>query len=70
MAYDVPQLLRMSQKELDDLFSASEPGPIPDGEADGSVIIAPGSAISFEIEKFLHIFALKGKGFDSKADVW
>jgi hypothetical protein len=42
MTYDVPQLLRMSQKELDDLFSASEPRPIPDGEADGSVIIAPG----------------------------
>jgi hypothetical protein len=67
MAYDVPQLLSMSQKELDDLFCASEAGPIPDGEADGSVIIAPGTAISPEIEKFLHIFAWKGKVFDSKA---
>src|ERR1700730_7708962 len=67
MAYDVAQLLRMTQKELDDLFCASEAGPIPDGEADGAVIIAPGTAISPEIEKFLHIFAWKGKVFDSKA---
>jgi hypothetical protein len=28
MAYDVGQLLRMTQKELDDLFTASEAGPI------------------------------------------
>jgi hypothetical protein len=67
MAYDVPQLLSMSQKELDDLFCASEARPIPDGEADGSVIIAPGTATSPEIDKFLHIFAWKGKVFDSKA---
>ena len=26
MAYDVPQLLKMSQKELDDLFTKSSPG--------------------------------------------
>jgi hypothetical protein len=67
MAYDVAQLLRMTQKELDDLFTASEAGPIPDGEADGAVIIKPGTALSPEIEKFLHIFAWKGKVFDSKA---
>ncbi len=67
MAYDVPQLLRMSQKELDDLFSASEAGPIPDGEGDGAAIIKPGTPLSPEIEKFLHIFIWKGKIFDSKA---
>jgi hypothetical protein len=67
MAYDVPQLLQMTQNELDDLFRASEAGPIPDGEADGAAIIKPGTPLSPEIEKFLHIFVWKGKIFDAKA---
>ena len=36
MAYDVPQLLAMSQTQLDDLFRASPPGDIPDGQAKGT----------------------------------
>ncbi|HUI21735.1 MAG TPA: hypothetical protein VLZ74_11915 [Methylocella sp.] len=67
MAYDVAQLLQMSQKELDDLFSASEAGPIPDGQADGTAIIAPGTAYSPEIAKAINLFAWQGKVFDSKA---
>src|ERR1039458_5811722 len=35
MAYTAPQLLSMSQKELDDLFSGSSSGDIPNGEAQG-----------------------------------
>jgi len=64
MAYDVPQLLRMSQQELDALFTASEVGPIPQGEADGTAIIAPGTTLSPEIAKFVKYFAWKGKVFD------
>ncbi|MCI0468411.1 MAG: hypothetical protein L0Y57_15645 [Beijerinckiaceae bacterium] len=67
MAYEVSQLLKMSQKELDDLFSASEPGPIPDGQADGTAIIIPGTAASDEIAKIVNIFAWQGKVFDAKA---
>ncbi len=67
MAYEVSQLLKMSQKELDDLFSASEPGPIPDGQADGTAIIVPGTAASDEIAKIVNIFAWQGKVFDAKA---
>ena len=48
MAYDVPQLLKMSQKELDDLFTKSSPGDIPDGEAQGTAIVAPGTTYSAE----------------------
>jgi len=33
MAYDVQQLLKMTQEELDALFTASPVGEIPDGEA-------------------------------------
>src|SRR5207244_2123001 len=42
MAITVPDLLKMSQTELDDLFKKSDPGPIPDGAAEGTAIIAPG----------------------------
>jgi hypothetical protein len=67
MAYDVPQLLQMTQKQLDDLFSASEAGPIPDGQADGTAIIAPGTTYSAEIATIINHFAWQGKVFDAKA---
>ena len=65
MAYDVPQLLKMSQKELDDLFKASEAGPIPDGQGEGTAIIAPGTAMSPHIAKIINLFSWQGKVFDA-----
>ena len=65
MAYDVPQLLTMSQSQLDDLFRASPPGEIPDGEAKGTAIVAPGTTYSEEIAEFVNHFAWQGKTFDS-----
>jgi hypothetical protein len=67
MAYDVPQLLRMSQQELDALFTASDAGPIPSGQADGTAIIAPGTVYSAEIAEFVKFFAWQGKVFDAAA---
>ena len=67
MAYDVPQLLKMSQAQLDDLFTKSEPGDIPDGEAQGTAIVAPGTAYTGEIASFINHFAWQGKIFDAKA---
>ncbi len=67
MAYDVAQLLGMKQAELDDLFTASEAGPIPDGQAEGTAIIAPGAVYSAEIAKIINLFAWQGKVFDAKA---
>jgi hypothetical protein len=66
MAYDVPQLLKMSQKELDDLFTQSLPGDIPDGEAQGTAIVAPGTTYSTEIATLVNHFAWQGKNFDGK----
>ena len=43
MAYDVPQLLKMTQAQLDELFTKSAPGDIPNGEAQGTAIVAAGS---------------------------
>ncbi len=66
MALDANQLLAMSQAELDALFSAHEAGPIPDGEAKGTAIIAPGTPFSEAIAACINIFAWKGKVFDAK----
>jgi hypothetical protein len=67
MPYDVPQLLRMPQAELDALFTRSEAGPLPNGQADGTAIVAPGTRFSQEIAKFVSLFAWQGKVFDAKA---
>ena len=67
MPYDVAQLLRMPQAELDALFTKSECGPIPEGQADGTAIVAPGTHFSPDIAKFVSIFAWQGKVFDGKA---
>ena len=55
----------MSQRELDDLFSASSAGPFPSGEARGTAIIAPGTPYSQEIAQAVNVFAWQGKDFDA-----
>ena len=69
MAYDVDKLLTMSQAQLDELFTASPAGEIPDGEAEGTAIVAPGTAYSPTIAKFINNFAWQGKVFDAKKGV-
>ena len=56
----------MSQKELDELFTQSPPGDIPDGEAQGTAIVAPGTSYSSEIATLVNHFAWQGKTFDAK----
>lgn len=58
------QLLTMSASELDALFGASPAGPIPQGEANGTAIIAPGTPFSDGIAKLINHFAWQGKVFD------
>lgn len=62
---DIPQLMKMTQAELDDLFKNSPAGPIPNGEAEGTAIIAPGTALEDTAAKFIHFFAWQGKVFDA-----
>lgn len=66
MAYTSGQLLAMSQKELDDLFSTSPAGDIPNGEAQGTAIIAPGTVLSAETASLINIFGWQGKTFDAE----
>ena len=67
MALDAKQLLQMSQQQLDELFTAHDSGPIPDGEAKGTAIIAPGTPMSEPIAALINIFAWQGKVFDAQA---
>jgi hypothetical protein len=69
MAYDVPQLLGMSQTELDELFTKSPTGEIPNGEGKGTAIVAPGTTYTQDIAHLISIFAWQGKVFDAKNGV-
>jgi hypothetical protein len=69
MAYTIPQLLTMSQAQLDDLFKQSPPGEIPNGEAKGTAIVAPGTTYTEEIAGFINHFAWQGKTFDGAKGV-
>jgi hypothetical protein len=65
MAYDAQQLLAMSQGQLDDLFRSSPAGDIPNGSANGTAIIAPGTVYSATIAQIINLFGWQGKVFDA-----
>lgn len=66
MPITVSELFKKSQEELDALFTASPAGDIPDGEAKGTAIIAPGNSFSDEIAEAVNFFAWQGKVFDAE----
>ena len=63
---DVPALMAMSQSELDATFRASPAGDIPDGQAEGTVLVAPGTELTGVAAKLIHLLAWKGKVFDAE----
>jgi hypothetical protein len=65
MTYTAAQLLSMSQQELDGLFAKSPAGDIPNGEGEGTAILAPGTIFSQEIASVINIFTWQGKTFDA-----
>ena len=64
MTITAPDLLDMSKEELDELFRRAEPGPIPVGEGDGTVIFAPDTVVAETAAKLANLIAWKGKVFD------
>ena len=50
MAYEIQQLLQMTQSQLDELFTASPAGDIPDGEGKGTAIIGAGSSLTLAVQ--------------------
>jgi hypothetical protein len=60
---DPADFLKLSEDQLDAIFRGADAGSIPTGQGEGTAIIAPGSAVSDTIAKFVHIFSWKGKVF-------
>jgi hypothetical protein len=63
MPLDLPDLLKMEKEELDELFRQSPAGELPDGDADGIVLVKPGSEISGVASWIIHLVAWRGKVF-------
>jgi hypothetical protein len=67
MALEEQDLVNMSGDELDELFRRSPPGEIPDGEANGQVLIgAENDTLSGTAAKVAHLVAWQGKVFDQE----
>ena len=64
--YDPATLLKMSTADLDKLFGNAQPGPIPDGDAQGTALVDPGTTSAPEFAKVINHFAWQGKVFDAK----
>jgi len=69
MAVTVPEMLKMSQTQLVELFTESPVGEIPKGEAKGTAIVAPGTTYTQDIANFINHFAWQGKVFDPSKGV-
>jgi hypothetical protein len=64
VAVTLGDLTTMSQTELDDLFRRSPMGEIPDGDASGTAIVAPGTELEGPILWFARWLAWQGKVVD------
>lgn len=63
-AANLRDLQRLTPDELDELFRESPAGEIPDGEAEGVVLLAPGTDLQGPVAKLIHLVGWKGKVFD------
>jgi hypothetical protein len=61
---DPAEFLKLPAEKLDEIFRTSTAGDIPLGEGEGTAIIAPGTAVSDAIARFIHLFSWKGKVFE------
>jgi hypothetical protein len=64
MVHDVPHLQTLTPAELDEVFKRSAAGEIPDGEAEGTVLVLPGTNVAEPVSKLVHFIAWQGKVFD------
>jgi hypothetical protein len=65
MPYTTEELMQMTTAQLDDIFSQAQPGDIPNGEAKGTAIIAPGTPFTPALAEIINIFGWQGKTFDA-----
>ncbi len=60
----IAELKKMSQPELDSLFRSKPAGPIPIGEAKGTALVLPGTAVTNIIADVIRLKVWKGKVFE------
>ncbi|HZQ99619.1 MAG TPA: hypothetical protein VFC93_12485 [Chloroflexota bacterium] len=65
MAATIGELTAMTQEQLDDLFRRADVGPIPNGDGEGTAIVAPGTPIEGIAARFAHWLAWQGKVVDA-----
>ena len=65
---EIADLMKMSQGRLDDLFKSSPPGPIPEGDSQGTAVVWPGTFFTRIIARLVHGFAWQGKVFTKTPD--
>jgi len=63
MAVTLSDLTSMSQADLDDLFRRAPTGEMPDGDAGGTVIAAPGTEFEGGVQWLARWLAWRGKVF-------
>ncbi len=61
MAITVREISKMTPEQVDQLFRKGEVGQIPDGKADGTAIVWPGSPLEPMVEKLIQNLAWQGK---------
>src|SRR5438067_6543870 len=61
MSIRLQDMITMSQVELDGLFRGAPAGEIPDGDAFGTTIVAPGTDLELPILVFTRWLAWQGK---------
>jgi hypothetical protein len=62
----VSALVRMSARELNDLFRRSPAGPVPVGDSKGTAIILPGTLTARVLRQVARLFFWQGKVFDPR----
>jgi hypothetical protein len=66
---NVTDLLKKSFDDLDVLFKSLESGPIPNGAAKGTAIVAAAGSFTDELAELVSLFAWQGKVFDANRGV-
>ena len=59
------RLLRLSRHELGRLFAGGYAGQIPNGAAQGTALMLPGSTFNAALAEFVRLFVWQGKTFDA-----
>jgi hypothetical protein len=63
-ALDERDLMRLTNRELDDVFRANPPAPLPAGDQRGTALVFNGTLACRIIAKLAYLFAWQGKRVD------